>query len=619
MCGIFGYVGRRRACPILLEGLKRLEYRGYDSAGMAVLNQGKIKLVKEAGKINVLEQELKGTEMSGNMGIAHTRWATHGPASKENAHPHTDCKNKIVIVHNGIIENHLALKKYLSERGHKFSSKTDSELIAHLIEEIKNKSLLDRVLMAVQSLEGTYGLLIMVVGEEKKIIAVRNGSPLVIGMGENENFVASDSVAFLEHTKKINYLEDGQIAMINSDSYQIMDFKKRDISPKVSQITESLEEIEKGGYEHFMLKEIFEQPRSLKDTMAGRVKLNETAVGRAKQGRVYLGGLREIWGTFLDKQNILLTACGTSWHACLVGEMLFELMAGRSAEVNYASELSSVFAPDSLAIVISQSGETKDTELAVQKLQDLGILTLGICNVVGSTIARKCGSGVYIHAGPEIGVASTKAFTAQIIALVMMSFSLGKASGFISHNFRDEWPERFIRNILDLPAQVQAILDEANEIKKIAELFYQKNNFLFLGRGINLPTALEGALKLKEISYIHAEGYPAAEMKHGPIALIDEEMPVVVIIPSNDNDYCKIMNNIHEVKTRGGIVIALASRGDEEIDKIVDHVIYVPKTSYFLTPILNVIPLQLFAYYSAVMRGHDPDQPKNLAKSVTVE
>ena len=613
MCGIIGYIGKKQVVPILVKGLERLEYRGYDSAGFVIQDGKNIKVIKKAGKIKELKKKISKEKFDSHSGIAHTRWATHGKPSEINAHPHSDCNNKISIVHNGIIENYRFLKTQLIKKGHRFLSETDSEIIAHLIEEMPGKTLLEKVQLATKKLKGAYGILVISSDYPKEIIVVRNGSPILLGLGKDENFVASDAAALLGYTKKVIYLEDGQIAQLKANSYQIIDFSQKIVKSKINKIDWSLGEIEKGGYDHFMLKEINEQPQSIRDTIAGRVRENN----------VKLGGLRNRFNELLNAENIILSACGTSWHACLIGEIFFEILAGKAAEVNYASELVSAvkpkFPPHSTMLVISQSGETKDTDLAIQKMQAENMSVFGICNVVGSTIARRCGAGIYTHAGPEIGVASTKAFTTQIMALAMMAFNLGDRNGFLDQNFSKKWRKGFLKEIIKIPEQIEEILKTEEEIKKLAKLFYKKNNFLFLGRGINFPVALEGALKLKEISYIHAEGYPAAEMKHGPIALIDENIPVVFIAPKNDAVYSKICSNIEEVKARGGIVIVIATKGDRYIKKIADHVIYVPETSWLLTPILNTIPLQLLAYYIAVLKGCNVDQPRNLAKSVTVE
>ena len=613
MCGIIGYIGKKQVVPILIKGLERLEYRGYDSAGFVILENKTLKTVKEVGKIKELRKKISKEKFDSYGGIAHTRWATHGKPSELNAHPHSDCHDKISIVHNGIIENYRFLKTQLIKKGHKFLSETDSEIIAHLIEEMPGKTLLEKVQLATKKLKGAYGILVISSDYPDEIIVVRNGSPILLGLGKNENFVASDAAALLGYTKKVIYLEDGQIAQLKSKSYQIIDFSEKIVKSKINNIDWSLGEIEKGGYNHFMLKEIHEQPQSIRDTIAGRVR----------EDRVKLGGLKNRFDELLNAENIVLSACGTSWHACLIGEIFFEILAGKAAEVNYASELVSAvkpkFPPHSTMLVVSQSGETKDTDLAIQKMQAENMSVFGICNVVGSTIARRCGAGIYTHAGPEIGVASTKAFTTQIMAILMMAFNLGDKNGFLDQNFTKKWKRGFLKEVIKIPEQIEEILKTEKELKKLAKLFYKKNNFLFLGRGINFPVALEGALKLKEISYIHAEGYPAAEMKHGPIALIDENMPVVFIAPKSDAVYSKICSNIEEVKARGGVVIVVATEGDKYIKKIADHVIYVPETSWLLTPILNTIPLQLLAYHIAVLKGCNVDQPRNLAKSVTVE
>jgi glutamine---fructose-6-phosphate transaminase (isomerizing) len=613
MCGIIGYIGKKQSVPILIKGLSRLEYRGYDSAGFVILEEKDLKTVKEVGKIKELKKKISKDKFDSHIGIAHTRWATHGQPSEVNAHPHSDCHNEISIVHNGIIENYRLLKSQLLKKGHRFLSETDSEIIAHLIEEMPGETLLKKVQLAVKKLKGAYGILVISKNHPDEIIVVRNGSPILLGLGKNENFVASDAAALLGYTKKVIYLEDRQIVQLKADSYQIIDFSEKVVKSKINEIDWDLGEIEKGGYNHFMIKEIHEQAQSIRDTIAGRVR----------EDQVKLGGIKNRFQELLDTENIILSACGTSWHACLIGEIFFETLAGKAAEVTYASELVSAvkpkFPPKSTMVVISQSGETKDTDLAIQKMQAENMSVFGICNVVGSTIARRCGAGIYTHAGPEIGVASTKAFSTQIMALLMMAFNIGDKNGFINQNFGAEWKKDFLKEIIRIPFKVEEILKTEEKIKDLAKILYQKHNFLFLGRGINFPVALEGALKLKEISYIHAEGYPAAEMKHGPIALIDENMPVVFIAPKNDAVYSKICSNIEEVRARKGIVIVIASEGDEYIQKIADHIIYVPETFWLLTPILNTIPLQLLAYHIAVLKGCNVDQPRNLAKSVTVE
>jgi len=634
MCGIVGYIGSKTALPILLEGLKRLEYRGYDSAGLAFSQPGQELLIcKRAGKIVELEKYLQQqglTEVQSTAGIGHTRWATHGEPTDINAHPHLDCLGKIAVVHNGIIENYRILKEWLVKQGHVFKSDTDTEVVAHLIEEMKGSDLLERVLSIVEKLEGTYGLLIVSSENPGEIIAVRNGSPVSLGYGDGENYVASDSLPFVGMVTKVQHLMDGQAARLTPESVEIFDFKKQQLAAVPEELTLSLEQIAKGGYDHFMLKEIFEQPRSIADTMAGRVYFHENS----GQYDVNLGGIADYQELLSGASNIIITACGTSWHAGRIGEILFEHLARIPTEVKYASELISLdhsaITPGSVAMAITQSGETKDTDEAIKLLQKRGVSVFGICNVVGSTIARRCGKGVYTHAGPEIGVASTKAFTAQVITLVMMSLIAGKINGSlvrrdiewakIHPNFEEgqSWSQYFLKELANIPGKIQQILDRAEEIKKLAEIFSARRNFLFLGRGINYPVALEGALKLKEISYVHAEGYPAGEMKHGPIALIDEDMPSLVILPNNDHAYQLIYGNIKEIKSRKGVVIAIALEGDESAREVADYIFYVPPTSYLLLPLLTVIPLQLLAYYIAVKRGCEVDQPRNLAKAVTV-
>ena len=612
MCGIIGYIGKKQAVPVLIKGLERLEYRGYDSAGFVILQEKNLKTVKEIGKIKELKKKIKKDKFDSHIGIAHTRWATHGQPSEVNAHPHSDCHNEISIVHNGIIENYRSLRSELIKRGHKFLSETDSEVIAHLIEEMPGETLLAKVQLATKKLKGAYGILVIANDFPDEIIVVRNGSPILLGLGKNENFVVSDAAALLGYTKKVIYLEDKQIVELKADSHQIVDFSEKVIKSKINEIDWDLGEIEKAGYDHFMLKEIHEQSQSIRDTIAGRVR----------EDQIKLGGIKNRFNELLDSENIIFSACGTSWHACLIGEILFEILAGKPAEVTYASELVSAVQPQfskkSVMIVTSQSGETKDTDLAVQKMQDKDMPVFGICNVVGSTIARRCGAGIYTHAGPEIGVASTKAFSTQIIALLMMAFNIGDETDFINKNFPKDWKLGFLKEILKIPEQIQEILKGEAEVKKLAKLLYQKTNFLFLGRGINFPVALEGALKLKEISYIHAEGYPAAEMKHGPIALIDENMPVVVIA-TNKNIYDKVLSNIQEVKARKGVIIAVVNKGDKVISEVADYVIEIPETDEIFSPMISVVPLQLLAYHIAVMRGCHVDQPRNLAKSVTVE
>ncbi len=608
MCGIVGYVGPQQAVPILLEGLKRLEYRGYDSAGLALLQDGGIIIQKSAGKIRVLEESIKGMQFDSNCGIAHTRWATHGEPNDTNAHPHTDGSGRISVVHNGIIENFRTLKQYLERKGHRFNTETDTEIIAHLIQDNYQGDLFEAVRKALTQVEGTYGIAVVSLDHPGEIVAARHGSPLVIGSGNGENFIASDVSAILRHTDQVMYLEDRELAHITADGFNVATIENTEVTPEIEKIEWSLEQIEKGGFSHFMLKEIYEQPLALNNAIRGRLNFEE--------GISRLNGLQLQMEELLSIQRIIITACGTSWHSALIGEYMIEDLARIPVEVEYASEFryrSPIISDGTLVFVISQSGETADTLAALREAKRKGATGLGICNVVGSTIARETDGGIYIHAGPEIGVASTKAFTSQIMVLALVTLLLARQRD-MSH----EKGRQFVDAIQKLPSQVQSILDESDQIKRLADMFSDHNNFLYLGRGINFPTALEGALKMKEISYIHAEGYPAAEMKHGPIALIDENMPVVVIA-LKDQVYDKVLSNIQEIKARNGRVIAIATEGDEEIKRLANHVLYIPKVMYHLTPILSIIPLQLLAYFVAVNRGCDVDQPRNLAKSVTVE
>lgn len=608
MCGIVGYIGKNQAIPILIEGLKRLEYRGYDSAGLAVISKKKLFIQKQVGKVKELEKAVEKNSIDSTIGIAHTRWATHGEPSDLNAHPHTDCKERIAVVHNGIIENYRALREFLGSKGHKFRTETDTEVIAHLIEEYYNGSLLEAVRIALSEVEGTYGIAVLSLDNPKCLIVARNGSPLVIGNGINEYMVASDVSAVIRHTNQVVYLEDGEIAEITDKGFSITTLEAEEIEPKMEEVSMSLDMIEKGGYPHFMLKEIFEQSQTLRNTIRGRLNYAD--------GTSRLDGLDSCKQELFDVKRIIFIGCGTAWHAGLIGEYMIEDIAGIPVEVEYASEFryrNPVIDENTILFAISQSGETADTLAAMREAKRRGGSVLGICNVVGSSIARKSDAGVYIHAGPEIGVASTKAFTSQIMAIGLIALLLGRIK-----NVSIERGREIVNAISRIPDQVKDILDVDSEIKKIAKEFEDDNNFIFLGRGLNYPVALEGALKLKEISYIHAEGYPAAEMKHGPIALIDKNMPVV-FIAIKDSVYEKVLNNIEEVKARKGKIIAIATEGDTRITKLVDHVIYIPETAGFLTPILTVIPLQLLAYHIAVLRGLDVDKPRNLAKSVTVE
>ena len=608
MCGIVGYVGPRLATPLLLEGLKRLEYRGYDSAGVAIMNGVGVETVKEAGKISRLEAMLAAKPVQGTTGIAHTRWATHGPPNQVNAHPHVSDDGTIAVVHNGIIENATVLRKMLEAQGYVFRSDTDTEVLAHLIEETFEGNLEDAVIEALRQVEGTYGIAVVSSIDSHKIVAARKGSPLLVGLGDNEYFIASDVSAILAHTRKVVYLDDGEMAVVDRNGYRIVDLNATEITKKVSRIDWDLGQIERGGFAHFMLKEIFEQPQTLEQTMRGRLLDDE--------GTSKLGGLNLTDDELLSFDNIVITACGTSWHSALIGEHMIEELTRVPVEVEYASEFryrNPIVNERTLCIVISQSGETADTLAAMREAKRRGARTLGIVNVVGSTIAREADGGIYIHAGPEIGVASTKAFTSQVIALLLFTLKLGRLRDLSILRGRE-----IIDAMHKLPGQIQEILNRAEEIEALAEEFKRASNFLYLGRGYNFPVALEGALKLKEISYIHAEGYPAAEMKHGPIALIDEMMPVVFIAP-HDSVFDKVTSNIQEVKARKGRVIAITSRDEEALEGKVDYEFRIPETIDLLMPILSSVPLQLLAYYVAVKRGSNVDQPRNLAKSVTVE
>ena len=609
MCGIVGYIGPKTATPLLIEGLKRLEYRGYDSAGIATMNGAGVETRKAKGKISMLEAVVEGSPVHGTIGIAHTRWATHGAPNECNAHPHHDCTGTIAVVHNGIIENYGALRQMLIQQGHTFQSETDTEVLAHLIEAAMDEDPLeDAVIDALHLVEGTYGIAVISSRDPDKIVAARKGSPLLLGLGENEFYVASDVAAILQHTRQVVYLDDGEMGVLTRDGYEVLDLNARRVRKGVSRIDWDLDQIEKGGFDHFMLKEIFEQPQTIQNTMRGRLVVDE--------GFSKLGGLNLTRQQMLDLDRIIITACGTSWHSGLIGELYIEELARIPVEVEYAAEFryrNPLVTKNTLCVVISQSGETADTLAAMREAKRRGARTLGLVNVVGSTMAREDDGGIYLHAGPEIGVASTKAFTSQVIALALLTLKLGRLREMSVVKGR-----QIAQAMLELPEQIQSILDRAGEIEAIAEQFKNATNFLYLGRGYNFPVALEGALKLKEISYIHAEGYPAAEMKHGPIALIDENMPVVFIAP-HDSVFDKIVSNIQEVKARGGKVIAITSQQEPVLEKLIDYEIRIPQTEDMLYPILSVIPLQLLAYYVAVKRGLNVDQPRNLAKSVTVE
>ena len=612
MCGIVGYIGDREALPILINGLKRLEYRGYDSAGIALVNESETYLSKCKGKVADLEAHIDPKKAHGTIGIGHTRWATHGEPNDANAHPHKSMNGKFVIIHNGIIENYARLRERLLARGVTFKSDTDTEVLANLIEYIYEKGAVNAeiaIRLALTKVVGAYGLVVLCTEEPENIIAARKGSPLVIGIGNEEYFLASDATPIVEYTKSVIYLNDGDVAIIRKDQLVLKTLKNDDQTPTIHQLNIDIGEIDKGGYEHFMLKEIFEQPRSIKDTFRGRLRPEET--------ELHLGGLYSVMPKLIEARRIIIIGCGTSWHAGLVGEYLFEDYARISTEVEYASEFryrNPIIGPDDVIIAISQSGETADTLAAIKLAKEKGATVLGICNVVGSSIPRETDAGVYTHAGPEIGVASTKAFTCQVTVLAMMAIQVGRKKGLIG----DEEFGALIGDLYSTPDKIEKILRSSEHIKRVAHLYKDATNSLYLGRGYLFPVALEGALKLKEISYIHAEGYPAAEMKHGPIALIDEQMPVVVVA-TRDSSYEKIVSNIQEVKARSGKVIAVVTEGDETIRAMADHVIEIPEIHVAFTPLISVVPLQLFSYYIAVMRGCNVDQPRNLAKSVTVE
>jgi glutamine---fructose-6-phosphate transaminase (isomerizing) len=609
MCGIVGYIGPRPAAGLLLDGLKRLEYRGYDSSGIAIVNGKGLEIAKAAGKISVLEQQLEGDLPAGTVGIAHTRWATHGAPTTPNAHPHTDQSGRIAVIHNGIIENAAAIRKALQQRGHTFKSETDTEVLAHLVGEFYRGNLEEAVAAALRDVDGAYGLAFVSADEPGVLVAARKGSPLLVGVGEDEWFVASDASPLLQHTRSVIYLDDGEMAILSRDGYRIRNLETAQIEKPVNQIEWDLATIERGGYSHFMLKEICEQPESLRNTLRGHLLEDE--------GTSRVTGLNLSDDDLKQVQRIIITACGTSWHSGLIGEYMLEEMARVPVEVEYASEFryrNPVVDNKTLVIGISQSGETADTLAAIREAKRRGARTIGVVNVVGSTIAREVDGGLYLHAGPEVGVASTKAFTSQVAALALISLRIARL-----RNLSILQGRQIIQALGKLPDQMANILERAGEIEQLADRFLSiSHNALYLGRGVNFPVALEGALKLKEISYIHAEGYPAAEMKHGPIALIDENMPVVFIAPK-DAVHSKIVSNIEEVKARGGKVIALVNPGDAEIERLADATFTIPETLDLLTPMLTSLPLQLLSYYVAVRRGCNVDQPRNLAKSVTVE
>ncbi len=614
MCGIVGYIGKKKAYPILINGLKRLEYRGYDSAGVALLNDnGELNVYKTKGKVSDLEEYAKDKDTSGTVGIAHTRWATHGEPNSVNAHPHISNSGNLAIIHNGIIENYAVLKKQLIEKGVKFKSNTDTEVLIQLIEYIqtsKNLDLLSAVRMTLRTVIGAYAIAILDKRNPDQIIAARKSSPLVIGIGNDEFFIGSDASPIIEYTKKVIYLDDKDIAIIQrGHDVKIVDFYEKELKHDIIEVELNLQQIEKGGYPHFMLKEIFEQPDCIMDCMSGRVNV--------EANNVILSAVIDFKQKLVDARRIIIVACGTSWHAGLIGKQLIEDFCGIPCEVEYASEFryrNPVINSNDVVIAISQSGETADTLAAVELAKKKGAFIYGVCNAIGSSIPRATHTGSYIHVGPEIGVASTKAFTGQVTVLTMLALALGKARNNVKQNKYEE----AIRELHNIPEKMKVLLKQCDKIKDISKIFTYAHNFLYLGRGYNYPVALEGALKLKEISYIHAEGYPAAEMKHGPIALIDDEMPVVVIATKNEL-YEKVVSNIQEIKARRARVIAIVSEGDETIKKMADATIELPKTLECLEPLLATIPLQLLAYYVAICKGKDVDQPRNLAKSVTVE
>jgi glucosamine--fructose-6-phosphate aminotransferase (isomerizing) len=614
MCGIVAYIGKKEAYPVILKGLKRLEYRGYDSSGIALLKEGEIKLFKKEGKVSNLEDFAMNSDSSGTRGIGHTRWATHGPPNDKNAHPHLSEEEDIAVVHNGIIENYDVLRQELESKGYTFKSDTDTEVLCYLIADIKKNTgnkLGKSVRLALKHVVGAYAIVVMCKDEPNKLIAARKSSPLVLGIGkENDFYVASDATPIVEYTKRVVYLNDGDIAILNEEKgLKLYNIDEELTDPYVEELELHLEALEKGGYDHFMLKEIHEQPHSIQDCFRGRLN--------AKEGWVSLGGIKYYENDIIKANRIVMVACGTSWHACLVGEYLFEDLARINVEVEYASEFryrNPIINEGDIVLAISQSGETADTMAALELAKRKGATILGICNVVGSSISRITDAGSYTHAGPEIGVASTKAFTAQVTVLTLMAASLARKKGKLN--------ESKFRNLLSsleaIPQKVQLVLDKTEKIKKIAEKYKDARNALYLGRGSSFPVALEGALKLKEISYIHAEGYPAAEMKHGPIALIDEEMPVFVIATKGPS-YEKVVSNIQEVKARKGKIIAIITEGDEQVKEFADDYIEIPETNEYLVPLIATVPFQILSYYIAVMRECNVDQPRNLAKSVTVE
>ena len=611
MCGIVGYIGEKRVVPILIEGLKRLEYRGYDSAGLAVVDQGRMVIHRSVGKIKELENALWGANLGGTLGLGHTRWATHGRPTEENAHPHTDCTGDLVVVHNGIIENYLALKEKLLAEGHFFRSETDTEVIAHLIEKYlkEDRDIEVATRRALNDVTGAYAIGVLWRGDPGRLVGAKCGSPLVVGLGQGDFFFASDIPAILNHTRNVLFLNDEEMVVLTRDGVQITTLQGEPVQHPVEKVLWSPILAEKGGYKHFMLKEIYEQPRAVRDTIRGRFS--------EESGQIFFEGMEALDEVLPQIQKVILIACGTAWHAALVGKFMLEELCRIPVEVDYSSEFryrDPVVGPQTLVMAVSQSGETLDTLAGVKEARARGCHTFAVCNVVGSSITREVDGVLYTHAGPEIGVAATKTFTAQLAALYLFALDFGRKRGTLdAARVRD-----LLADLVRLPQQIETVLHLDTELERLAHLFHTKSDFLYLARGINYPIALEGALKLKEISYIHAEGYPAGEMKHGPIALITEEMPVVILAPK-DKVYEKILGNIQEVKARDGIVIALCTEGDLDLPRKVDHCLAVPRTAPLLTPVLLAIPMQLLAYHVAVRKGCDVDQPRNLAKSVTVE
>lgn len=608
MCGIVAYTGFREAQQLLIEGIKRLEYRGYDSAGIAVQRGGKLQVEKAVGRIANLEKKLLTSEVKGTCGMAHTRWATHGEPSDTNAHPHMDASARIALVHNGIIENYQSLRTYLEHRGIEFKSETDTEVLVQLIGHFYSGDIETAVRAALRDVRGTYGIAVISADEPGKIVAARKGSPLILGVGDNEYVVASDAAAIVQHTTQVIYLADGEMAVVWEDGFRTTTLDAMPVTKEVQELELTLEDIELGGHEHFMLKEILEQPDAIADCMRGRVNLQD--------GRIHLGGIASFAKELVRTQRVVITGCGTAWHAGLIGEYLFEDLARIPTEVEYASEFryrNPIIDQGTVLIAMSQSGETADTLAALREAKDKGATVLGIVNAVGSTIARETDAGVYLHVGPEIGVASTKAYIGQVMVLTMMALYLGRR-----RNLSQNALQTYLDALASVPDKVRSITTQSDEIREVADRYKDAENWLYLGRGYNYPTALEGALKLKEISYIHAEGMPAAEMKHGPIALITKNMPVVFIATKN-SQYDKVVSNIEEVRARKGRVIAVATEGDTEIANLAEHVFYVPDVPEPLQPLVSIIPLQLLAYHAAVLRGCDVDKPRNLAKSVTVE